>query len=103
MTRINDGTAFFEMVRDRRSAQVRARHFIAEIEQNFGDAAHANAADPDKMDVLETLKHGPPSPRGPRSSFPRPEWRRDARSFRFRPIAWDRPSTRESHRPAVCR
>ena len=36
--------------------QIRAGNRVAEREQDFGDAAHADAADADEMDALEIVK-----------------------------------------------
>ena len=35
---------------------VRALHVIAKVQQNFGDARHANAADPDEMDGAQMAR-----------------------------------------------
>ena len=37
-------------------AQVRALHLMAEVEQHFGDARHADAADADEMDGAELAR-----------------------------------------------
>ena len=37
--------------------QVRARNTVAQVEQHLGDAAHARAADTDKMDVTNRVLH----------------------------------------------
>ena len=39
------------------SLQVRAGNLVAEIQQNFGDAAHADAADAYEMDALNLGEH----------------------------------------------
>ncbi|MNC26740.1 hypothetical protein D3C75_748830 [compost metagenome] len=55
----------------RRSFQVGTGHFIAQVQQHFGNAAHAHAADTDEVDTADTahlrlghgflaLNHGPP-------------------------------------------
>ena len=36
---------------------VRTLHRVAEIVQHLGDAAHADAADPDEMDEADRLRH----------------------------------------------
>jgi hypothetical protein len=47
-----------EALRHRRTFQVRARDLIAEVQQNFGNAAHPNAADAYEMDTLNFCEHG---------------------------------------------
>ena len=39
------------------SADVRALHAVAEIDQHLGDAAHADAADADEMDRSDVARH----------------------------------------------
>src|SRR5213593_1884307 len=38
---------------------VRAGHPVAEVQEDLGDTGHADAADPDEVDLLVALKHGP--------------------------------------------
>src|SRR5215470_7975106 len=42
-----------------RTLLVGAGHAVAEIQEDLGDAGHPDAADPDEMDLLVALKHGP--------------------------------------------
>ena len=49
------------------AAQVRAGDAVAQVEQNFSNAAHARAADADKMDVLDAMLHGVTSPSSTRA------------------------------------
>ena len=42
-----------EAPRDGVGLQVRALHLVAQVEQHFGDAAHAAAADADEMDAMD--------------------------------------------------
>src|SRR2546426_690416 len=39
----------FKALGDSRQAHIRTGHFVSEVEQDLSDAAHADAADPDKM------------------------------------------------------
>ena len=41
----------------RAQLQVRAADLIAQVQQHFGDAAHANASDSDEVQVLGLKKH----------------------------------------------
>jgi hypothetical protein len=38
-------------------AQLRARDLVAQVEQDLGDAAHTDAADPDEMNAMFFLEH----------------------------------------------
>ena len=49
----NGGAEFGEAFGDGRRLAVRTGNGIAEGEQDFGDAAHADAADADEMDALK--------------------------------------------------
>src|SRR5262249_38691606 len=40
--------------------QVRARNLVAKVQQNAGDAAHADAADAYEMDALDLGEHSEP-------------------------------------------
>ena len=39
-------------------AEIGAGDLVAEVEQHFGDAAHADAANADEMNALNFRKHG---------------------------------------------
>ncbi len=55
---IHNGAELREPLRHRRAAQIGTRNFHVLIEQNFGDAAHADSADANEMRVLRGGKHG---------------------------------------------
>src|SRR5947209_2165291 len=42
---------------DRRALKVRAGNLVAEVQQDFGNTAHADAADAYEMDALDFGKH----------------------------------------------
>ncbi|OIQ72552.1 hypothetical protein GALL_458220 [mine drainage metagenome] len=44
--------------------EVRAGHLVAQIDQHFRDAGHADAADADEMDVLDLAEHLAPPDAG---------------------------------------
>jgi hypothetical protein len=46
-----------QAVRDAGSFRVGTGDAEAQIDQNFGDTGHADAANADKMDVLNSTKH----------------------------------------------
>ena len=46
-----------QALRGRIAAQVGARHVVAEVEQHFGDAAHAAAANADEVDIVYFMLH----------------------------------------------
>ncbi len=61
----------FQALGDRRSLQVGTGHFIAQVQQHFGNPAHAHTADTDEVDTADAahfrlrhgfliLNHGPP-------------------------------------------
>jgi hypothetical protein len=52
MTFIDGGAQLGQPVGDRTAAQIGARDLHAQVEQNLGDAAHADAADADEVRVL---------------------------------------------------
>ena len=46
-----------QSLRDGRTLQVRAGNFIAEVQQDLGNAAHADAADAHEMNALNFGEH----------------------------------------------
>src|SRR5439155_14594332 len=50
-------TEFLKMRRHLRLFLVGTRHAKIQVRQNFGNAGHTDAADTDKMNVLETSEH----------------------------------------------
>ena len=46
-----------EALRHRIARQIRTAHLIAEIDEHFGNAAHARAADPDEVNVFDDMFH----------------------------------------------
>ncbi len=46
----------FECLDDARAAAVGARDVVAELAEDFGERAHAGAADADEMDMLDALE-----------------------------------------------
>ena len=57
MTGINLNTQAAQMLGNRISRLIRTGNFKAQIVQDFGDTAHADAADTDKMDVGDSIFH----------------------------------------------
>ncbi len=53
----NGGAQRAQAIRYQRGLQIGTRNPVAEVEQHFGNAAHADAADTDKMHALELGKH----------------------------------------------
>ena len=53
MTLVNRGTQILEALGDRGRLGVRAGHGIAERQEHFGDAAHADAANTDEVNPLK--------------------------------------------------
>src|SRR5689334_17309971 len=53
----DSGAEFGKALRDRGTLQVRSRHFIAEIQQDLGDTAHADPADAYEMNALDFCEH----------------------------------------------
>ena len=45
------------MLGDRRGAHVRTADLVAKVQQNFGNAAHTDTANPDKVHVFDSFKH----------------------------------------------
>ena len=88
-----------EPVRHRGALQVGAGHRVAEVQQHLGDAAHAGAADPDEVDVLDPPKHAHPA--RPARSAGRPE--RDLARARSRDARPRRPAGRCGARPPPSR
>ncbi|MNM80095.1 hypothetical protein D3C81_920450 [compost metagenome] len=72
----------FQALGNRRGLEVRARYLITQVQQHFGDTAHAHAADTDEVDAADTahfwlwhgflaFNHGPPPGRyRPRCGWP---------------------------------
>ncbi|MNZ54994.1 hypothetical protein D3C78_729110 [compost metagenome] len=65
------GTERLQALGNRRHLEVGAGHFIAQVQQHFGNTAHAHAADTDEVDTMNTahlrlghgflaFNHGPP-------------------------------------------
>src|SRR4051812_44481084 len=54
---MNSGAEFGKALGNRAAAQVGARDLESKVEQDFGDAAHADAADSYKMHALDLRKH----------------------------------------------
>ncbi|MNO33744.1 hypothetical protein D3C76_237630 [compost metagenome] len=65
------GTEGFQALGDRRSFQVGARDLVAQVQQHFGNPAHAHTADTDEVDTTDAahfrlwhrflaFNHGPP-------------------------------------------
>ena len=50
---ITRAPSFVEPLGDRVRLEVAALHFVAEVHQHFGDAAHATAADADEVDAVD--------------------------------------------------
>ena len=48
-----------EPLRGVRLLQVRSRDLVPEVQEHLGDAAHADAADADEMDMLNFFEHSP--------------------------------------------
>ena len=57
VTLVNPGAERRQSIGGRAQLQVRAGDFISQVQQHFGDAAHANAADSDEVEVLRLKKH----------------------------------------------
>src|SRR5690606_16604063 len=90
MTDEHLGTEAFQALGDGGRPDIRTGHFIPEVEQHLGDAAHAHSPDADEMDAADAahapyfglggggrLSHGPPPgryppPRGWHSAWPTP-------------------------------
>ena len=53
MADINTGAKGFQALGHRRAFQVRARYLIAQVEQHFGNTAHAHTADTDKVNMAD--------------------------------------------------
>ena len=53
-----DGAHAGEAMGDGRGLEVGAGDLVAEVEQDFGDTAHADAADADEMNALNFGEHG---------------------------------------------
>src|SRR6476619_1465416 len=53
----NDGAFFRQALSNAGTLEVRAGHFVAERQQHFSNAAHADAANPDEMYPLNFCKH----------------------------------------------
>ena len=51
------GAQFGQAIGHRRQLQVGSADGIAQIEQHFGDAAHADSSDPGEVKMLNTKKH----------------------------------------------
>ncbi|MCY1175626.1 hypothetical protein D9M73_158700 [compost metagenome] len=77
------GTEGFQAFSDRRSFKVGARNLVAQVQQYFGNPAHAHTADTDEVDATDAahfrlrhgfliLNHGPP----PGRYRPRYGWHR---------------------------
>ena len=58
MAFVDGGAELGEAVGDGAAAEVGAGDLHAKVEQDFGDAAHADAADSDEVDVLLLDEHG---------------------------------------------
>jgi len=46
-----------ETLRSGRTLEIRAGDFVAEVQQNLGDTAHADATDTDEMNPLNSSEH----------------------------------------------
>ena len=57
MAFVNTSAERRQTIRSGAQLQVRAADLIAQIQQHLGDAAHANAADSDEVQVLRLKKH----------------------------------------------
>ena len=57
MPLVNGGPQADKAVCDRAAAQIGTRDFHAQVEQNLGNPAHADSADPDEVNVLGDGKH----------------------------------------------
>src|SRR5437016_5682453 len=49
----DNGAQTRQTLRNLGIAEIRTRNFVAEVQQHLGDAAHADAADADKMNALD--------------------------------------------------
>ncbi|MNE52320.1 hypothetical protein D3C80_1469860 [compost metagenome] len=76
-------TEGFQTLGNRRGLEVGARHLVTQVQQHFGNTAHAHTADTDEVDATDTahfrlwhgffvLNHGPP----PDRYRPRCGWQR---------------------------
>src|SRR6476646_2728841 len=57
MAHENDGALFRQPLSNAGTLEVRAGHFVAKRQQHLGNAAHADAANPDEMYPLNFCKH----------------------------------------------
>ena len=99
---VSDGDAHAkrrEPIGDLRATHVGSAHRVTEVDEQFGDAAHANAANPDEVHAPRPAQHlrPPPAPAvDRRSAPPRPAAPACASPGSCRPAARDRatsPST----------
>src|SRR5512133_293982 len=51
------GTESGKALRDRGTLQIRSRYLVAEVQQDLGDAAHADPADAYEMNTLDFCEH----------------------------------------------
>src|SRR5262245_8417943 len=80
----NGGALPLKRFGDSRGSQVGTGHLITKVQQNFGDAAHADSADADEVNVFNSFKHGGPT-------VSRPSWTGgvDATSREHREASFD--------------
>ena len=57
MAVVNGGPQIIEPLGRVGGGEIRSAHLVSQVQQHLGDPAHADAADPDKMDASDLSVH----------------------------------------------